>query len=117
MAAYGPMSPQFSNWEVPPVVLLCRVLQRLCAVCTGFGVGLTAAEPLGSRYRHPLRIRSCMTSSSVGSAAKNIYIYIYIYLRELVELTSSWPPARVEGRVRAAALDTGSGGSAASAGK
>ncbi len=70
VAAYGPMSPQFSNWEVPPVVLLCRVLQRLCAVCTGFGVGLTAAEPLGSRYRHPLRIRSCMTSSSDGSAAK-----------------------------------------------
>ena len=33
----------------------------------------------------------------------------HIYLREFAQLLSSWPPARVEGGLRAAVLDTISG--------
>ncbi len=70
------------NLEVPLVVL--QLLAGRSALSVQFWMGLTAARLPGGRFRHPLRIRLCMTSSSVGSdAKKNIYIYIYIYWKQV----------------------------------
>ncbi len=59
------------------MVLLC--LAGRCSLSVQFWMGLTAARLPGSRFRHPLRILLCMTSSFDGSAAKK-YIYTYIYI-------------------------------------
>ena len=64
-----------SNLEVPVVVL--QFLAGFSALSVQFWMGLTAARLPGGRFRHPLRIRLCTTSSLDGSAAKKKYIYIY----------------------------------------